>query len=179
VVEEAALERTEVGTIPSGEGWFVLNARDAAWQEREGRWAMLHFRGANEFVQLGVNLFVLAPREPLGMYHSEQDEEDFLIVAGEAVLLIEGEERRLRQWDFVHCPPGAEHTIVGGDGGPCVVLGCGARARQPTTGWHYPVNHLALSRNAGVQRETRDMAEAYAELPDQPTSYRAGWLPGD
>jgi len=163
--------------MPSGDGWFVLNAQDAAWQEREGRWAMLHFRTAQEFEQLGINLFVLAPGEPLGMYHSEQDQEGFLILAGDALLLIEGEERSLHEWDFVHCPPGTEHTIVGGQAGSCVVLGVGAREHQPTTGWHYPVNALALRHNAGVKRETTDMAEAYADLPDRPTAYRAGWLP--
>ena len=177
VSPEAPLERTEAGTNPSGDGWFVLNAQDAAWQEREGRWAMLPFRAAQEFEQLGINLFVLAPGEPLGMYHSEQDQEDFLILAGDALLLIEGHERPLHQWDFVHCPPGTEHTIVGGQAGSCVVLGVGAREHQRVTGWHYPVNALALSRDAGVKRETTDMAEAYADLPDRPTAYRDGWLP--
>jgi uncharacterized cupin superfamily protein len=179
VIPEAPLEETELGAVPSGEGWFVLNAQDASWQERKGRWAMLHFRGAEEFEQLGINLFVLAPGEPLGMYHSEQDQEDFLVLAGEPLLLIEGQERPLRQWDFVHCPPGTEHTIVGGHAASSVVLGVGARAHQPSAGWHYPVSVLALSRNAGVKRETTDMAEAYADLPDHPASYRDGWLPGD
>lgn len=178
MVPEAPLENTEVGAIPSGDGWFVLNAVDAQWQERAGRWAMLHFRGAEEFEQLGINLFVLAPDEPLGMYHSEQDQEGFLVIAGEALLLIEGQERTLHPWDFVHCPPGTEHTIVGGSAGSCVVLGVGARERQPKTGWHYPVHPLALRRNAGVKRETTDMAEAYADLPDRPSTYREGWLPG-
>jgi hypothetical protein len=76
-----------------------------------------------------------------------------------------------------HCPPGTEHAIVGGQAESCVVLGLGARERQPTTGWHYPVNALALRHKAGVNRETRDMAEAYADLPDRPTAYRGGWLP--
>jgi len=176
VSPEAPVRQTEAGTIPSGDGWFVLNAQDAAWQEREGRWAMLPFRADKEFDQLGINLFVLAPGEPLGMYHSEQDQEGFLVLAGEALLLIEGQERPLHQWDFVHCPPGTEHTIVGGQAGSCVVLGVGSREHQPRTGWHYPVNALALRRNAGVKRETTDMAEAYADLPDRPTAYRHGWL---
>ena len=28
------------------------------------------------------------------------------VVSGEAALVVEGEERHLRAWDFVHCPPG-------------------------------------------------------------------------
>jgi glyoxylate utilization-related uncharacterized protein len=27
------------------------------------------------------------------------------VLYGEALLLVEGQERPLRQWDFVHCPP--------------------------------------------------------------------------
>jgi hypothetical protein len=31
MVPEASLERTENGLMPRGEGWFVLNAREARW----------------------------------------------------------------------------------------------------------------------------------------------------
>ena len=48
---------------------------------------------------------MLGPGEPIGMYHWEADQEDFLVLSGEALLFVEGEERPLRQWDFVHCPP--------------------------------------------------------------------------
>lgn len=174
---EAPFENTDMGSMPSGEGWFVLNAHDATWHHRDDRWRMLHLRGAEEFEQVGVNLFVLAPGEPLGMYHSESDQEDFLVLHGQAVLIIESQERPLRQWDFVHCPPETEHTIVGGGAESCVVLGVGARQNQPTTGWRYPVNEVALSHNAGVKRPTTDMAEAYAELVSVPSAYQAGWLP--
>ena len=46
----------------------------------------------------------------MAMYHWEEDQEDFLVLAGEAVLIVEGEERPLRAWDFVHCPPKAKHV---------------------------------------------------------------------
>ena len=65
---------------------------------------------------------MLGPGEPIGMYHWETDQEDFLVLSGEALLIVEGQERPLRQWDFVHCPPKTEHMIVGAGDGPCVVL---------------------------------------------------------
>jgi hypothetical protein len=39
VVPEAKLEQTENGLVPQGEGWFVLNAREAVWGYAEGRGA--------------------------------------------------------------------------------------------------------------------------------------------
>ena len=37
MVPEAKLERTEHGLVPQGDGWFVINARDAVWRPCEGR----------------------------------------------------------------------------------------------------------------------------------------------
>ena len=66
----------------------------------------------------------------MAMYHWEADQEDFLVVAGDALLIIEG-ERPLRQWDFVHCPPNAKHTIVGAGTGLIVVaVGAAAPGRR-------------------------------------------------
>ena len=117
MVAEAKLEKTEHGLVPSGEGWFVLNMRDAVWRHVDGRGAVAliadDFEGHRRFEQLGINPFVLAPGEPMAMYHWEADQEDFLVVSGEAVLLVEGEERQLRAWDFVHCPPNTKHVIIG------------------------------------------------------------------
>src|SRR5213596_1294581 len=112
--------------VAAGEGWFVLNAREARWRHREGRGDSLPFEGATDFPQVGINLFVLGPGEPIGMYHWEADQEDFLLLSGEALLLVEGQERPLRPWDFVHCPPKTNHMIVGAGAGPCVVLAVGA-----------------------------------------------------
>ena len=180
MVPEAQLEQTEHGLVPAAEGWFVLNARDARWRHREGRGERLPFEGEPGFPQLGVSLFVLGPREPIGMYHWEADQEDFLVLSGEALLLIEGEERPLRQWDFVHCPARTRHIIVGAGDGPCVVLAVGARAHQAEAGWGgYPVDEVALRHGAGVEDETTDQKRAYARFPDpEPTRYRDGWLPG-
>src|ERR671919_2826033 len=106
MIGEAPIERGDRGLVPAGDGWFVLNARDAEWRRREGRGFRLPLDGEEEFFpQLGVSLYVLGPGEPIGMYHWEADQEDFLVLSGEALLIVEGQERPLRQWDFVHCPP--------------------------------------------------------------------------
>jgi len=180
VAPEARIEPTEVGLVPVGEdGWFVLNARDGRWRVWEGVGARLSFEGDIEFAELGVNLVVLAPGEPIGMYHLEADQEDFVVVAGEALLIVEGVERPLRAWDFVHCPPGTAHMIVGAGDGPCVVIAVGARAhRDDPEPIRYPVEEVALRHRAGVREETSDPRAAYAHLPARRWSgYREGWLP--
>jgi uncharacterized cupin superfamily protein len=178
MVPEAPLERTEAGLVPVGEGWFVLNAREARWRHRPGRGESLPFEGETDFPQVGVSLYVLAPGESMGMYHWEADQEDFLVLSGEALLIIEGEERQLRQWDFVHCPVDSEHMIVGAGDGPCAVLAVGAREHQEGDGWGgYTVNEAALRHGVGVEEETSDADQAYARFPDpEPTPY-GGWLP--
>jgi uncharacterized cupin superfamily protein len=182
-VPEAPFERTENGLVPGGSGWFVVNAREARWLHADGRGARLPFEGDDdaEFAQLGVSLFVLEPGEAMGMYHWEADQEDFLVLSGEAVLVIEGAERALRRWDFVHCPPDTSHIIVGAGEGPCVVLAIGAREHQDDAGWGgYAVDETAASHGVGVERETADAGQAYAGQPRrQPTAYRRGWLEGD
>src|SRR6266508_1721795 len=110
-VPESQLVSTEHGLVPKGQGWFVLNARETQWWERKGRGVLCEFEGAGfegaaDFLQVGINLTALRPGEPMAMYHRENDQEDFLVLAGEALLIVEGEERPLRKWDFVHCPPG-------------------------------------------------------------------------
>ena len=181
MIPEAPLESTEHGLRPQGDGWFVVNAREAPWRDGEGLPAICSFEGEPGFAQLGIHLNVLGPGEPMAMYHWEADQEDFLVLAGEALLIVEGEERPLRQWDFVHCPPGTKHVIVGAGAGPCVVLAVGARDRStggPDWGG-YPVDEAALRHGAGVEQETTDPAEAYARFTRRgPARYRDGWLPG-
>ena len=184
MVPEAELVETGAGLVPDGAGWFVLNARDARWIHREGRGESLPFTGWTEheaetyFPQLGVALVVLGPGEPIGMYHRETDQEDFLVLAGEALLLVEGQERPLRQWDFVHCPPQTEHMIVGAGSGPCTVLAVGAREHQTGDWGAYTVHEVALRHGAGVDEETTDAGRAYARFPTaKPVRYRDGLLP--
>jgi uncharacterized cupin superfamily protein len=155
-------------------GWFVVNAREAQWRRRPGRGYSLPFEGQTGFPQLGVELYVLGPGEPIGMYHWEANQEDFLVLSGEGLLLIEGEERPLRQWDFVHCPPNTKHIVLGG---PCVVLAVGAREMADPWGG-YSVDEVALRHGAGHDRETSDAGEAYARFPpSEPARYEEGWLP--
>jgi uncharacterized cupin superfamily protein len=130
------------------------------------------------FPQVGISLFVLAPGEPIGMYHWEADQEDFLVLSGDALLIIEGNERPLRQWDFVHCPAETKHIIIGGGDAPCTILAVGAREHQ-AGGFSggYTVDEAALRHGAGVAQETTVVEEAYTEVPKrEPTRYREGWL---
>ena len=183
MVPESKPERTEHGLVPKGKGWFVLNMRDAEWRHVDGRGAVSviadDFEGERRFEQLGVNPFVLGPGEPMAMYHWEADQEDFLVLFGDALLIVEGDERPLRQWDFVHCPAGTKHVIVGAGNGPSVVLAIGARDRSTGTDWGgYSVEEAASRHGAGVEKETSDANIAYAHWAARtPTAYREGWLP--
>jgi uncharacterized cupin superfamily protein len=176
MVPEAPLERTDTGLVPAGQGWFVMNARDGQWQHAEGRGARVRFEGDLPFPQVGVSLFALEPGEPIGMYHWEADQEDFLVLSGEALLLIEGDERPLRQWDFVHCPAETNHIIIGAGDSNCVVLAIGGREHQEGRAWGgYPVDEVALKHGAGVQRETSDWEDT--GLADrEPAAFRDEWL---
>lgn len=180
---ESKLEQTDYGLVATGEGWFVVNLRDAEWRHVDGRGAVCvaldDFEGNPQFAQLGVNPFVLGPGEPMAQYHWEADQEGFLVVSGEAVLIIEGEERQLRAWDFVHCPPHTKHVIVGAGSGPCVVIAVGARERatRPDS-IGFPADEAAKRHGASVEKDTTDGGVAYAALPRRkPTAYRDGWLP--
>src|SRR5205085_11207693 len=133
----------DAGLVRAGAGWVGLNARKARWSWRDRCGHSLPFTGWGDveetsFPQLGVNLIVLGPGEPIGMYHWEADQEDFLVLSGEALLLVEGEERPLRQWDFVHCPPQTRHMVVGAGEGGCTVLAVGAREHQTGDWCGYP-----------------------------------------
>lgn len=182
VIPESQLESTEHGLVPTGKGWFVLNAREAPWIDRKGRGAYCEFEGldgAADFSQLGINLTILAPGEPMAIYHRENDQEDFLLLAGEALLIVEGNERPLRQWDLAHCPAETNHAIVGAGDATCLLLAVGARDRSTGPDWGaYTVAEAALRRSAGVEQETTDPNLAYARFPPgKPTRYREGWLP--
>jgi len=183
-VPETPPQQTEDGLVPGGGGWFVLNARDARWTTRPGRQSV-SFTGKTEFESdtyfpmLGVNLAVLEPGEPNSMYHWETETEAFLVLSGEALLIVEGEERPLRQWDFVHCPPKTEHVFVGAGDGPCVLLAMSSRERQAFGPYGaYTVDEVARRHRACGDEETQDTDVAYARIPDAEWSrYRDGWLP--
>jgi uncharacterized cupin superfamily protein len=178
MVPESPLVSTESGLVPERDGWFVVNAREAQWRHAPGRSAVCEFEGEQSFSQLGINLSVLEPGEAMAMYHWEADQEDFLVLSGRALLIIEGVERELTAWDFVHCPAGAKHVIVGAGEGPSVVVAMGARVHSLGPGWGgYTVDAAALRHGAGVEQDTTEPDQAYAGLPRRkPTRYRPGWL---
>jgi uncharacterized cupin superfamily protein len=181
MIPESPLEPTEHGLIPQEDGWFVLNARDSTWLHGPGRSAICDFEGnVIDFHQLGINITVLDPGVQMAMYHWEADQEDFLVVSGEALLVVEGEERPLRAWDFVHCPAGTKHVLVGAGQTPCVVIAVGAREHSTGADWgSYTVDEAAIRHGAGVAEETADAKQAYARFKQRGrVAYREGWLPG-
>jgi len=179
MVSEARLERGLHGIRPSGPGWFVINASDAEWQDGPFG-AYTPFENTEErFTELGINVAVLRPGQPNAYYHAENVQENFLVLEGECLLIVEDEERRLRRWDFVHCPPHTRHIFVGAGERPCVLLGVGNRRHDDLT-VHYPVSALAQRHGAGVVRETDDPGVAYASAdPDMPVEFERHWLPDD
>jgi uncharacterized cupin superfamily protein len=172
-VSEAKLVQTDGGLAPEGTGWFVLNAKQARWLDGHFG-AYTRFEGDARFPEIGINIGVLAPGQPACYYHGEDAQEAFLVLSGECLLLIEGEERLLEAWDVVHCPPWAEHVFVGAGDGPCAVLAVG---RRPDGGVVYPASEVAQRHEAGVAAETPDPQEAYRGIrADEPVGYRDGWL---
>jgi uncharacterized cupin superfamily protein len=175
IVPEASLEDVGSGLAPTSDGWFVVNVADAAWLGNDLFGARCVFEAdqrvlrerpdldPQRFAQVGYTISVIQPGQPSGLYHAESNQEDFLILAGECVALIDGEERPLRQWDFVHCPAGTAHCFVGAGTGPCVIFMTGARTTEKEI--RYPEWDVAQRRGAGVRRETNSPAEAYEPFP--------------
>jgi uncharacterized cupin superfamily protein len=160
----------------AGAGWFVVNVAEARAVAVEGSGAYVPFEPQGErFPDYGINIQVLPPGEPNAMYHSESVQEDFLVLSGECLAIVEDEEIRLRAWDFVHCPPGTSHVFVGAGDGPCAILMVGARGEGATV--HYPVSAVAASHGASVRTPTDSPGEAYADWPDEYTETRLDWPP--
>jgi quercetin dioxygenase-like cupin family protein len=164
-VAEARLEDLGSGMAPVTEGWFVVNVRDAEWWFADSRGGMCGFeneygRSPIEFVQLGIRVTVLEPGQT-SLYHAEQNQEAFLVLSGECRLIVEGEERRLRRWDFFHSPLWTEHGFVGAGDAPCVILMAGSRSGP---GVRYPVSEVAARYGACVDEETSDWRQAYANV---------------
>ena len=187
VVPEARLEETDAGLVPAGTGWFVMNARDARWFHKPGQGDSVPLTGFDEFEaetyfpMLGMAIRVVGPGEPSTTYHWETEQEDFLVLVGEGLLIVEGQERKLRQWDFVHCPPETRHAFVGAGEGPCVILAASSRQFQKDGPWgYYCIDETAARYNASSPEETQDLSVAEARFPPrQETRYRGGLLPGD
>jgi len=175
-IEEARLEESEHGLAPATDGWFVLNTRDALWETNDTFGAACHFEGEGaQFAELGINVRVLHPGRSRLVYHAEPYQEGFLVLTGECLLLVEGEERPLRAWDFFHCPPNTAHGIVATGMGPCVLAMFGARPPGWPGGIVYPRSELALRHRAGVEEETSSVPEALAQFPPWRGGRPAGW----
>ena len=164
-VPEAELAESGSGLAPASGGWFVVKVREAEWWFAETRGARCAFENEYgdppvEFDQLGVNLTVLGRGQTV-LYHAEANQEAFLVLSGECVLIVENEERRLHAWDFFHCPPWTEHAFVGAGEGPCVILMVGARASPEV---RYPAPETAARYGASVAEETSDWRQAYATV---------------
>jgi uncharacterized cupin superfamily protein len=161
---EARLEETDGGLAPATEGWFVVNVRDGRWMTNDVLGDAFIVEGDDvSFPQVGYTIGILQPGQAGGRYHRESAQEDFLVLAGECLLLIEEEERPLKAWDFVHCPPDTNHSFVGAGDGPCVIFMTGARLEDK--GIVYPRSELAIRHGAGVETDTSSPAEAYAPFP--------------
>jgi quercetin dioxygenase-like cupin family protein len=180
---EAPVRMSKNGLVVDGEGWFVVNARESRWRSEGPLGSYCTFEGKRQFPHFGINITVLAPGEGIGMYHRENGQEAFLILAGECTLIVESKERRLTTWDFFYCAPRTEHIIVASPDQSAVVLAVGARGRGVGGGIVYTVCKAAARYGASVVRETTKPAIAYAEIfASLPRSrfvkYRPGWLPG-
>ena len=160
---EARLEDSGSGLAPAENGWFVVNVRDAEWWQSETFGSGCGFESREfSFPDFGINLSVMEPGESNCLYHSENQQEAFLVLSGECKLLVDGEERILRAWDFFHCPAGTQHVFVGAGDGPCVVLMAGARSKDEQL--LYPVSELAARYGASAEKETPDPKVAYARF---------------
>jgi mannose-6-phosphate isomerase-like protein (cupin superfamily) len=181
MTEARLVPAEEGGLVPEDGGWFVLNAKDASWLDGDlGKYTGFEGKDAARFSQLGINLNVLAPGEPMTMYHREDAQEDFLVVSGKCTLIVQGEERPLEAWDFFHCPAGVDHAIVGAGDGPSLVVAVGARTGAEQRGEHglvYPADPTAQKHGAAVEEETSDGRSAYARFTFRRTGYGEGWLP--
>jgi uncharacterized cupin superfamily protein len=184
MISEATLLQTDAGLVPAGPGWFVMSAQNARWFEKPGQGHSLPLTGADDqeaalFPMLGMAIRMVNPGEPSTTYHWETEQEDFLVLSGEAILIVEGQERTVKQWDFVHCPPETRHTFVGAGDGPCVLLCASSRQFQQTGPWgSYCVDEIAARYNASSPEATQDSTIAYARFaPSRLTRYREGLLP--
>jgi quercetin dioxygenase-like cupin family protein len=173
---------TKNGPVVDGEGLFVVNARESRWRDVGPLGAYCTFEGKRRFPHFGINVSVLEPGERIGMYHRENAQEAFLVLAGECTLIVEDQVRPLTAWDFFYCAPGTPHVILAAEGQAAVVLAVGARGRGVGGGIRYEVSAVAAEHGASVAEATTDPSVAYAAmnaaLPRSKWApYRDGWLP--
>jgi uncharacterized cupin superfamily protein len=167
---EAKLTETENGLVPEGDGWFILNARDATWVHSDRMGSACFFEGEMRFPELGLNVGVIPPGDGTTMYHYENAQEGFLVVAGQGIVIVEGEERSVGAWDYFHCPAGTPHAMVATGDESMVVIAVGARHEPLKT--VYPVDEAARKHGVGVDEETT--RGAYEGMTFEDGRYRDG-----
>ena len=159
-IPEAPIVETDAGAVPSGGGWFVLNLRGARGFAADGHGVFCAFEAPDAaFEDIGINVHVLQPGERSALYHAESVQEGFLVLAGECLAVVEEQERPLRQWDYLHCPAGTAHALVGAGDGPCAILMVGAR--RPDATIHYPVSEAAARHGLSVPTPSDSARDAY------------------
>jgi uncharacterized cupin superfamily protein len=176
-VKEASSTETPYGRYIVSDGWFVLNLADALAVRNEEKGGAAYPLEPREipFRDVGVHVRVLWPGDPNALYHSEGAQEGFLVLSGECTLIVEEEERPLRQWDYFHCPADTRHVMVGAGDGPCAILMIGSRPEVETL--RYPVSEVAAKYDASASKETDDGDEAYADWPGEYQPMRLPWPP--
>jgi len=145
---------------------FVRNIADAVAREHPVAGVRIDVDPDWVFPDTGINIHVLRPGQPSCKYHSESVQEDFLVLGGECLLLLDGEERTLGRWDFVHCAAGAAHVFVGAGDGPCWILQIGARRDDATL--DFPADAHAARYGASAPVSTTDGGEAYSDWDGGP-----------
>ncbi|MFL5895457.1 MAG: cupin domain-containing protein [Thermoleophilaceae bacterium] len=174
-VPEAPMREEAGGLTPAGPGWFVVNVADALAKHHEigGSYVPFENRDVERFPQFGINVHVLQPGQPNAKYHSEPAQEAFLVLEGECLLIVEGQERRMKQWDFFSCPPGTDHVMVGAGDGPCAILMVGTRLDPDTA--DYPPSELAAKYGAEAPQPTTGPSDAYRDWPSEFKPGKLGW----
>ena len=164
-ITEARIEETPAGKVACGDGWFVLSLVGARGFATAGHGVFCPFESPDaDFEDFGINVHVLEPGERSALYHAENVQEGFLVLRGECIAVVEEQERVLREWDYLHCPAGAAHALIGAGDGPCAILMVGARNPDATV--HYPVSEAAARHGLSTPVASDVPREAYGN---------AGW----
>ena len=165
-MQEAQIEDIADGHVPVDGGWFILNLGEMAWETVPGfgTWRGFDPPDADPSQPgIGVHVHVLQPGEAPGYYHAEEAQEGFIVLSGECVAIVEGQERRMRRWDYLHSPPGTGHITVGAGDEPCAILMFGSPDPRRKVAWI--ADGTAARYGASVANTTGQAAEAYGTLP--------------
>jgi uncharacterized cupin superfamily protein len=175
-MNEATATETPYGRYITSDGWFVLNLDQAlaVRNELKGGASFPLEPREHPFRDFGAHVTVLPPGQPNALYHAEGAQEGFLVLSGTCTLIVEEQQRELRQWDYFHCPAETAHVFVGAGPEPCAILMIGARPDDPV---RFPVSHAAQQHDASVATETTSGDEAYAQWPGEYLPTRLPWPP--